>query len=124
MFFREHIDSNFGDLGNAVKALMGDFQRHHQSTSDLRSGGGSVEDIQRIVENFPELKKRSNDVRQARELRELLGCFAAPRGRDGICGNGKGCHCTGASRSPMLILRCVTLRVYLHVRCHAMGVYV
>ncbi len=62
MFFRTNIFSNFGDLGTAVKNLLNNFQKQHQSTKELKSGEASVEDIQKIVDNFPELKKNSNDV--------------------------------------------------------------
>jgi len=63
-FFKQHIFANFGDLGQAVKRFVTNFQQKHQTAKDLKPSGSSVEDIQKIVENFPELKKNSNDVRR------------------------------------------------------------
>ena len=99
-FFRNNLFANFGDIGNAVKALMGDFQRQHQSAKDLKSGGGSVEDIQKIVDNFPELKKNSNDVAKHVTLMSELARLVEARSlmkvsaleQDICCGDGHAAH--------------------------------
>ena len=49
-FFRKHMYANFGDLGMAVKGLVDEFQKAHNTTSKV----STIEDMQNFVENFSE----------------------------------------------------------------------
>ena len=57
-FFREHMFSNFGDFGSAVKQMVDDFQKLSKSNQNIQS----IQDMQRFVENFPEFRQRSGNV--------------------------------------------------------------
>ena len=57
-FFEEHLSSNFGDLGLAVKNLVSNFQVQTKNQAQL----DSIEQMQRFVENFPEFRKLSGNV--------------------------------------------------------------
>jgi vacuolar protein sorting-associated protein 45 len=59
-FFRDHRNSNFGELGEAIQNLLGDYQaksKMHQ-VSNLRS----IEDMQAFMDKYPELRSQSHTV--------------------------------------------------------------
>ena len=59
-FFRSHRYSNFGELGEAVKNLLDEYQRTTR-THDV-SRLNSVEAMQAFMDKFPELKSQSHTV--------------------------------------------------------------
>lgn len=63
-FFRTNIFSNYGDLCTAVKDLLNNFQKQHQSAETLETET-SIERVQELVDKFPALKKNFNEVRSA-----------------------------------------------------------
>jgi len=50
--------SSFGDLGDAVKDIMEEYQSDRKTHDNITS----LDDMQRFVENFPELRKKSHTV--------------------------------------------------------------
>jgi vacuolar protein sorting-associated protein 45 len=59
-FFREHRNSNFGELGEAIQNLLGDYQaksKMHQ-VSNLRS----IEDMHAFMDKYPELRSQGHTV--------------------------------------------------------------
>lgn len=59
-FFRNNRYSNFGELGEAVQALLADYQKK-TATHDV-SKLSSIEDMQAFMEKFPEIKSQSHNV--------------------------------------------------------------
>eukprot|EP00594_Rhizosolenia_setigera_P018481 CAMPEP_0178977588 /NCGR_PEP_ID=MMETSP0789-20121207/24584_1 /TAXON_ID=3005 /ORGANISM="Rhizosolenia setigera, Strain CCMP 1694" /LENGTH=451 /DNA_ID=CAMNT_0020667027 /DNA_START=152 /DNA_END=1510 /DNA_ORIENTATION=- len=57
-FFEQNQHSNFGELGEAVKILLEDYQRHQNTSQNLNS----IEDMQNFMEKFPEIKAKSHTV--------------------------------------------------------------
>ena len=57
-FFNTHMYSSFGELGVAVKTIMEEYQGERKMHDNI----SSIEDMQRFVENFPELRKKSHTV--------------------------------------------------------------
>mmetsp|Transcript_29157 Transcript_29157/g.64281 ORF Transcript_29157/g.64281 Transcript_29157/m.64281 type:complete len:592 (-) Transcript_29157:46-1821(-) len=59
-FFRKNRHSNFGELGEAIQQLLQDYQKHtqHHDPSKLNS----IEDMQRFMDKFPELRSQSHNV--------------------------------------------------------------
>jgi len=59
-FFRKNRHANFGELGEAIQKLLNDYQKHTASHDPSRLS--SIEDMQRFMEKFPELKSQSHNV--------------------------------------------------------------
>ena len=57
-FFNTHMYSSFGELGVAVKTIMEEYQGERKMHDNITS----IDDMQRFVENFPELRKKSHTV--------------------------------------------------------------
>jgi vacuolar protein sorting-associated protein 45 len=57
-FYRQHMFSNYGDLGAAVKAMLDEYT----ATRGVHANISSIEDMQRFVEKFPELKAKGLTV--------------------------------------------------------------
>ena len=57
-FFNTHMYSSFGELGVAVKTIMEESQGERKMHDNITS----IDDMQRFVENFPELRKKSHTV--------------------------------------------------------------
>ncbi|PFH37271.1 Sec1 family protein [Besnoitia besnoiti] len=57
-FFRENLDSNFGDLGLNVQKYVREYQSKTESSGQLES----VEDMQRFVDAYPEIRKLAGNV--------------------------------------------------------------
>jgi len=57
-FFAEHMYSNFGDLGEAIKGLLDSYQKLAKSNRQI----STVEDMQKFVDSYPEFKKFANNV--------------------------------------------------------------
>lgn len=57
-FFKENRHKNFGELGEAVKNLLDEYQKQSSSNSKL----DSIEDMQQFMEKFPEIKAQSHTV--------------------------------------------------------------
>mmetsp|Transcript_22241 Transcript_22241/g.37173 ORF Transcript_22241/g.37173 Transcript_22241/m.37173 type:complete len:579 (-) Transcript_22241:477-2213(-) len=57
-FYAAHMYDNYGDLGQAVKGLVDDFQKVSKSNTSI----GSIEDMQKFVENYPEFRSKSGHV--------------------------------------------------------------
>ena len=59
-FFRSHRNSNFGELGEAIQALL---REHHARTKELDvSNLKTIEDMQHFMDKYPELRSRSHAV--------------------------------------------------------------
>jgi len=59
-FFHAHRNSNFGELGEAIQKLLRDYEaqsKEHQA-SNLRS----IDDMQKFMEKYPELRSQSHAV--------------------------------------------------------------
>mmetsp|Transcript_32140 Transcript_32140/g.94608 ORF Transcript_32140/g.94608 Transcript_32140/m.94608 type:complete len:592 (+) Transcript_32140:278-2053(+) len=59
-FFRKNRHANFGELGEAIQKLLNDYQKHTASHDPSRLN--SIEDMQRFMEKFPELRSQSHNV--------------------------------------------------------------
>lgn len=59
-FFKVNRHSNFGELGEAIKKLLDDFQR--QQLQHRRENISSIEDMQQFMEKFPQLRTQSHNV--------------------------------------------------------------
>jgi len=59
-FFRTNKHSNFGELGEAIKNLLDDFQ--NQQNQHRRLNLNSIEDMQAFMEKFPNLRTQSHNV--------------------------------------------------------------
>lgn len=59
-FFRKNRHANFGELGEAIQKLLNDYQRHTASHDPSKLN--SIEDMQRFMEKFPELRSQSHNV--------------------------------------------------------------
>ncbi|KEP66853.1 UNVERIFIED_CONTAM: Sec1 family protein [Hammondia hammondi] len=57
-FYRENLDSNFGDLGLNVQKYVREYQSKAKSTGQLES----VDDMQRFVDAYPEVRKLAGNV--------------------------------------------------------------
>lgn len=59
-FFRNHRNSNFGELGEAIQKLLQDYQARSKehSVSNLKS----IEDMQQFLDKYPELRSQSHTV--------------------------------------------------------------
>mmetsp|Transcript_18584 Transcript_18584/g.22833 ORF Transcript_18584/g.22833 Transcript_18584/m.22833 type:complete len:593 (+) Transcript_18584:126-1904(+) len=57
-FFADHMYSNFGDLGEAIKGLLDSYQKLSKSNRQI----STVEDMQKFVDSYPEFKKFANNV--------------------------------------------------------------
>ena len=59
-FFFENRHANFGELGEAIKNLLDNFQK--QQTQHRRANLNSIEDMQAFMEKFPEFRTQSHNV--------------------------------------------------------------
>ena len=59
-FFRKNRHANFGELGEAIKNLLDDFQK--QQTQHRRENLNSIEDMQAFMEKFPQFRTQSHNV--------------------------------------------------------------
>ena len=59
-FFRKNRHANFGELGEAIQKLLNDYQKHTASHDPSKLN--SIEDMQRFMEKFPELRSQSHNV--------------------------------------------------------------
>jgi vacuolar protein sorting-associated protein 45 len=57
-FYKDHMYSNYGDLGMAVKALVDDFQKDAKISSSIQS----IQEMMRFVEAFPEFRAKQGSV--------------------------------------------------------------
>lgn len=57
-FFRQNRHKNFGELGEAVKHLLDEYQKQSSSHAKL----DSIEDMQQFMEKFPQIKAKSHTV--------------------------------------------------------------
>mmetsp|Transcript_11778 Transcript_11778/g.24712 ORF Transcript_11778/g.24712 Transcript_11778/m.24712 type:complete len:580 (-) Transcript_11778:137-1876(-) len=57
-FYAAHMYDNYGDLGQAIKGLVDDFQKVSKSNTNI----ASIEDMQKFVENYPEFRSKSGHV--------------------------------------------------------------
>ncbi len=54
-FFRDNLYSNFGDLAMSIKTMLDDYTRTHRGVAENVS---SIEDMQKFVDKYPELKSK------------------------------------------------------------------
>ena len=54
-FYTANLYSNFGEIGQTIKALMEDFQTRAKSHQAIES----IADMKNFVENYPQFKKMS-----------------------------------------------------------------
>jgi vacuolar protein sorting-associated protein 45 len=54
-FYAANLYSNFGEIGQTIKALMEDFQNRAKSHQAIES----IADMKNFVENYPQFKKMS-----------------------------------------------------------------
>mmetsp|Transcript_27730 Transcript_27730/g.39681 ORF Transcript_27730/g.39681 Transcript_27730/m.39681 type:complete len:595 (+) Transcript_27730:167-1951(+) len=59
-FFRKNRHANFGELGEAIKSLLDEFQRQTQSTKVENLN--SIEEMQQFMEKFPQIRSQSHNV--------------------------------------------------------------
>ena len=52
------MHKNFGELGIAIKALVEEFQKKTTNNQNI----GTLEDIRRFIQDFPEFRKLSANV--------------------------------------------------------------
>lgn len=57
-FYRDNMNKNFGELGVAIKALVEEFQKKTTNNQNI----GTLEDIRRFIQDFPEFRKLSANV--------------------------------------------------------------
>ena len=57
-FFAQNMYANYGDLAEAVKTMMDEFQKRTNSSKSI----ASIADMQAFVESYPEFRKLSGDV--------------------------------------------------------------
>mmetsp|Transcript_40698 Transcript_40698/g.91494 ORF Transcript_40698/g.91494 Transcript_40698/m.91494 type:complete len:554 (-) Transcript_40698:218-1879(-) len=57
-FFARHRHSNYGDLGQAIKELLDNYQREAKMNEKL----SSVEDMQAFMERYPAFRSKSHNV--------------------------------------------------------------
>eukprot|EP00924_Labyrinthula_sp_SR-Ha-C_P013030 maker-scaffold_12-snap-gene-7.50-mRNA-1 protein AED:0.03 eAED:0.03 QI:27/1/1/1/0.6/0.66/6/290/552 len=57
-FYAQHLNSNFGDLGEAIKNLLEKYQSLSKSNKNI----STVDDMQNFVQQYPEFKKFSANV--------------------------------------------------------------
>ena len=71
-FFKKIMFSNFGDVADAIHELVQQFLQNKKSQAHFNS----IEDMQRIIENFPEFKKGERNTTKhfniLEELRKLV----------------------------------------------------
>ena len=72
-FYRDHMFSNFGDLGEALKEYVTTYKTSSASTQEI----SSVADMKRFVEAYPEIRKLGGNVSKhvalVGELSRLVG---------------------------------------------------
>lgn len=59
-FFRKNMNSNFGELGEAIQKLLQDYQKQTQMNNPSKLN--SIEAMQTFMEKFPELRSQSHNV--------------------------------------------------------------
>jgi vacuolar protein sorting-associated protein 45 len=57
-FYRDNINKNFGELGISIKVLVEEFQKKTNNNKNI----GTLEDIRRFLQDFPEFRKLSANV--------------------------------------------------------------
>ena len=57
-FFKDHRYDNFGDLGEAIKVLLDDYQKKTKMNENI----SSVEDMQAFMERYPAFRSQSLNV--------------------------------------------------------------
>ena len=57
-FFQAHKSANFGDLGDAIKKLLTDYQRTSKKNDNIRT----IEDMQAFVERYPAFRSSALNV--------------------------------------------------------------
>jgi len=57
-FFKANRHKNFGELGESIQKLLQEYQRQTQQKNNLNT----IEDMQRFMEQFPELRSQSHTV--------------------------------------------------------------
>jgi len=61
-FFRQNRHSNFGELGEAVKKMLDEYQRQTQSHNNIKTQLNSIEEMQQFMEKFPQIRSQSHTV--------------------------------------------------------------
>ncbi len=71
-FYNKIMFSNFGDVADAIHNLVQSFLKNKKSVAQFNT----IEDMQRIIENFPEFKKGERNTTKhfniLEELRRLV----------------------------------------------------
>ena len=57
-FFSKEMYSNFGDVANAIDAHVKRFLQNKNSQAQCKT----IEDMQRVIQNFPEFKKSERNT--------------------------------------------------------------
>lgn len=57
-FYRTHMYSNFADFAEAVQGILNEYQSSRKSHEKI----GSVEDMRRFMDKFPELRRKGENV--------------------------------------------------------------
>jgi vacuolar protein sorting-associated protein 45 len=68
-FFASNMFTNFGDLGMNLQELMNQYQAQTRQTKKL----DTIEDMKRVLENFPEIKAMAGSVSKHVALSNELG---------------------------------------------------
>ena len=75
-FFRENMYGNYGDVAGALQAMLDEYTKEHKKTSEALS---SIEDMQRFVEKYPELKSKGLAVGKHVALMSEMGSVVDAR---------------------------------------------
>eukprot|EP01033_Poteriospumella_lacustris_P009623 gene9623-6887_t len=57
-FFAKNYLANFGDLGNSVKQLLDEYQKHTKKNESI----SSIEDMQNFLERYPDFRSKSINI--------------------------------------------------------------
>lgn len=75
-FYKENLYSNFGDLGAAVQGMLEQYTAAHKMHETI----SSIEDMQRFVDKYPELKSKGLTVgKHVALMTELAGAVESKR---------------------------------------------
>ena len=69
-FFRENMYNNYGDVASNIQAMLDEYTKEHKKTSESLS---SIEDMQRFVDKYPELKSKGLAVGKHVALMSEMG---------------------------------------------------
>ena len=95
-FFRKHCYDNFGDLGEAIKHLLDDYQKKSKMNDNINS----IEDMQAFLERYPAFRSQAlnvskhvalmGELARLTDVCQLLSISQLEQ--EMVCGNEHGAH--------------------------------